>query len=284
MPDAALQLHPLRPLRAIVAALFLTGCAAAPPLDLTRGANTPVAAAVADVPLIEQTDFHCGPAALAMALQWSGQDVSETQIAALAFTPGAKGTFQENMIGATRRLGALAIPLAGFRDLTTEIAAGHPVIVFQNLGETFAPLWHYAVVTAYDLERNTITLHSGQLSRTEMSLARFERTWAGGEGWALVVLRPDDLPATARESTVIDAAAGLERAGQTAAAITAYRTGTARWPQNWLWQFGLGNALFASGDRDGARAAWEHAIRLDPTAPEPRQNLAALDAEQAGAS
>ncbi len=268
----------MRALRPLVAALALAACAA-PPLDLTPAPGAPRKALVANVPLIEQTDFHCGPAALAMALQWTGQDVTQDQIARLAFTPGARGTFQENMIGAARRRGALAVPLSGFRDLTTEIAAGHPVIVFQNLGESFAPIWHYAVVTAYDLERGAVTLHSGQLSRTAMSLAKFERTWAGGEGWALVVLAPDDLPASARESAVLDAASGLERSGQSAAAIQAYRAGAERWPQNWLWQFGLGNALYTTGDTTGARRAFQNAIRLDPTAPEPRQNLATLDAE-----
>lgn len=269
----------MHPLRAILAALLLAGCAA-PPLDLTPAPGAPRKAAVSGVPLIEQADFYCGPAALAMALQWTGQDVKQSQIAQMAFSPGAKGSFQEDMIGAARRRGALAVPLAGFDDLTGEIAAGHPVIVFQNLGESFLPIWHYAVVTAYDLERGSVTLHSGQLSRTAMSLARFERTWAGGEGWALVVLPPGSLPVTARESVVLDAAAGLERAGRPRAAVQAYRAGAARWPRNWLWQFGLGNALYATGDTEGAQMAWERAAVLDPSAPEPRQNLATLRAER----
>ena len=183
------------------------------------------------------------------------------------------------MIGAARRRGALTVPLSGFDDLTAEIAAGHPVIVFQNLGEVWAPIWHYAVVTAYDLQRGSVTLHSGQLSRTAMSLGKFERTWAGGEGWGMVVLPPGALPVTGSERAVLDAAAGLERAGQAQAAATAYRAGAVRWPGNWLWQFGLGNALYASGDRNGARRAFERAIRLAPDAPEPRQNLQALNAD-----
>ena len=271
----------MRALGRLLAALALAACAA-PPLDLTPAPGAPRKAVVAGVPLIEQADFHCGPAALAMALQWSGQDVTQDQIARLAFVPGAKGTFQEDMIGAARRRGALAVPLNGFDDLTAEISAGHPVIVFQNLGESFAPIWHYAVVTAYDLERETVTLHSGQLSRTTMSLAKFERTWAGGDGWALVALSPHDLPETATERAVLEAAAGLERAGRPGAAAQAYRTGAKRWPENWLWQFGLGNALYASGNLTGAEQAWRRAISLDPTAPEPRQNLATLRAERSG--
>ncbi len=281
MPDTRVQLHPLRSLKPLIAALLVAACAA-PPLDLTPAPGAPRKAAVIGVPLIEQADFHCGPAALAMALQWTGQDVDQEQIARMAFVPGARGTFQEDMIGAARRRGALAVRIDGFDDLTREISAGHPVIVFQNLGESFAPIWHYAVVTKYDLETGLITLHSGQLSLTTMSLEKFERTWAGGEGWAFVALSPNDLPASASEREVLDAAAGLERAGQPNAAVTAYRTGAKRWPDNWLWQFGLGNALYATGDTSGAEQAWMKSSSLDPTAPEPRQNLATLRTETRG--
>ncbi len=245
---------------------------------MAPAAGVPRKAAIVDVPLIEQTDFYCGPAALAMALQWAGQDVSQDQIARLAFSPGARGSFQEDMIGAARRRGALAVPLSGFDHLTAEIAAGHPVIVFQNLGEVWAPIWHYAVVTGYDLQARSVAFHSGQLSRTNMSLAKFERTWAGGDGWGLIVLPPGRLSVSASESAVLDAAAGLERAGQPGAAARAYRAGAARWPKNWLWQFGLGNALYATGDANGARRAFERAIALDPGAPEPRNNLRVLNA------
>ena len=94
-----------------------------------------------------------------------------------------------------------------------------------------------------------------------------------------MVLDPSDLPVSPRETTVLEAAAGLERAGDAKGAAAAYRAGAERWPENWLWPFGLGNALYALGDRAGARQAWERAAALDPTAPEPRQNLAALDAQ-----
>ena len=270
----------MRALAVWIAALFLAGCAAPTP-DLKPAKGVPLASAVANVPLIEQEDFFCGPAALAMVAQWAGQDVSQDQVAELSFSPNAEGTFQSDMISAARRLGLLAVPTSGFSALTAEVSAGSPVIVFQNLQAAWFPAWHYAVVTGYDLERGFVTLHSGQLSRTTMSLARFERTWAGGDGWALIVLPPDRLPVAANEREVLNAAAGLERAKNYNAAAAAYSAGSTRWPENWLWQFGLGNALYASGDTKGAMDAWQRAAVLNPDAPEPRQNLATLRTELA---
>ena len=270
----------MRALKILVAALALAGCAA-PSLDLKPSDISPSKAVVADVPLIEQADFFCGPAALAMSAQWAGKDVDQNDIAALSFSPNAQGTFQSDMIGAARRLGLLAVPISGFEALTAEIAMGSPVIVFQDLQPFWVPVWHYAVVTGYDASNETITLHSGQLSRTNMSFDRFGRTWAAGEGWAIVVLPPGKLPETARESVVLDATAGLERAGQLDAAVIAYRAGSQRWPENWLWHFGLGNAYYAQGEKEQARTAWQRALSINPGAEEARQNLATLNQEVA---
>lgn len=262
---------------AFVSLLFVAACSGGTPTLAPPPDNVARKATITDVPLIEQADFYCGPASLAMVFQWGGLDITQAEVAGQTFSPGARGTFQTDMIGAARRQGFLAVPVRGFEDLTREVAAGHPIIVFQNLQFRWAPVWHYAVVTGYDLGTGTVTLHSGELARVDMSLEEFGRTWGRGDNWALLVLPPDDLPVSSRERDVLDAAAGLERAGRVTDAAAAYRAGAARWPQSWLWQFALGNALFAGGDVDGARRAYEQAIRLDPTAPEPRQNLARLN-------
>jgi hypothetical protein len=54
------------------------------------------------------------------------------------------------MIGAARRHGRLAYLITGPDSMFEEVAAGHPVIVLQNLGLSWYPVWHYAVVVGYD--------------------------------------------------------------------------------------------------------------------------------------
>ena len=127
--------------------------------------DVPRRAAVADVPLIKQEDYYCGPASLAMVLQWAGMDVTQAEIAAQAFSPGATGTYLADMVGTARRRGQLAVPISSLADLLGEIAADHPVIIFQNLGLSWAPTWHYAVAVGYDLKDDQIFLNSGELDR-----------------------------------------------------------------------------------------------------------------------
>jgi tetratricopeptide (TPR) repeat protein len=274
---------PLRAAALAAALALLTACAPAPDLARDVPPEVPSRAAVQGVPLIEQQDFYCGPASLAMVMQWSGRDVTQDQIAELAFSPGAEGTYLADMIGAARREGQLAVNVVGFGALLEEVAAGHPVIVFQNLSLPAAPRWHYAVVVGYDLEREQVVLHSGELDRVTMSFDLFGRTWRRGDFWALAVLPPDRLPASADQWSILQAAAALERVARYGAGETAYVTRGAAWPDNWLWWFGLGNARYAQGDLAGARRAFERAAAVDPSVPEVRNNLAQVNRELAAA-
>ncbi len=273
MPDADLQLYPLRALILILALGWLTACAAPFDPDERLTVDVPTRASVPGVPLIQQEAFYCGPTSVAMVMQWSGHDVTQADIAALAFSPGAGGTYLADMIGSARRKGQLAVEINSFDGLLGEVNAGHPVIVFQNLGLGIAPVWHYGVVTGYDLQKDEVYLNSGQLDQMVMPFALFERTWRRGDFWGLVVLPPDDLPATAPETAILNAAAALERVEQYHAAETLYETGSARWPENWLWQFGLGNARYGQGDLRGARRALLRARAIAPDIPEIRANL-----------
>ena len=263
----------LRRLATFAALAWLAGCAVPFDPDERLTVDVPTRAQVVGVPLIQQADFYCGPASIAMVLQWAGSDVTQEDIAKLAFNPGAEGTYLADMTGSSRRLGQLAVEISGFDQLLTEVAAGHPVVVFQNLGLAALPVWHYGVVTAYDFEADLINLNSGQRDQMVMPFAVFEGTWRRGDFWGLVVLPPDQLPASSTETDILRAAAALERVSAYDAAETLYETGAEKWPTNWLWQFGLANARFGKGDLRGAQLALRRAYTLGPDIPEVRASL-----------
>jgi hypothetical protein len=247
-----------------VVALLLSGCAAffTPPqtaaLLQQPPADLPARAERAEVPFFAQTRDHCGPAALATALGDVGLPADPERLGDAVFLPARGGTLQLEMLGGARRQGAVATRLPrALQALLREVAAGHAVVVLQNLGLDFAPRWHYAVVVGYDLPRREIMLRSGTTAREVMALRTFEYTWARAGRWAITVLPPDRLPATALQADAQDAALGFERVAPPARAALAWHALLARWPDNLLAGIGLGNTLNAAGDAPGARAAFE---------------------------
>lgn len=256
-------------------ALVLGGCATPQTDALIKGPGTlPTRAEVSGVPFFPQEDYYCGPAALATVLEWSGVSTKPEQLSARIYTPSRQGTLQNDILAGARRAGRLAITVPSLRDLMTEIAAGHPVLVFQNLSFDWYPQWHYAVAVAYDIERGEITLRSGRDAQRVTALTTFERTWKRGGDWAVVVLRPDDLPANEYPSAVSHAAAGLERAGRIRDAAVAYSTILSRWPNNFAALMGLGNVQYKLGDIPSSERAFRQAIAAYPERAEAWNNLA----------
>ncbi|MCK5204241.1 MAG: PA2778 family cysteine peptidase, partial [Desulfobacterales bacterium] len=130
------------------------------------------------VPFYPQKEYQCGPASLAMTLAWSGLQIDPDDLTPQVYTPSLKGSLPPAMVAATRRHGRVAYEIAGANALLKEISAGHPVIVLQNLGLSWVPVWHYAVVIGYDLDKAVIILHSGITDQKTTALKTFENTWA----------------------------------------------------------------------------------------------------------
>jgi hypothetical protein len=271
--------RPHRMRRALVPLLFigwLAGCATPPQvLELQRApGGLPPKVELADVPFFPQEELWCGPAAIAMVLAWSGLSVTQEEMAREVYTPGREGTLQTDILAGARRNGRLAVEVRELRPLLTELAAGHPVLVFQNLGLASIPRYHYAVAYGYELEPAGLFLHSGLEARRVTPLGTFERTWARTAHWALVVTAPDRLPATAQLEPVLAAALGIERAGRVSEAATAYETIAAKWPESFGAWMGAGNTRFALKDFAAAERAFRKAGEADPTAPQAWNNLA----------
>ncbi|MDD2882415.1 MAG: PA2778 family cysteine peptidase [Rhodoferax sp.] len=244
------------------AMLFLGGCATrqVAMLDARWPEDVPAQVELTQVPFFPQEDFECGPASLAMVATTAGVQVTPEALVSQVYLPGRQGSLQPEMLAATRRQGLLAYPLKPqVEDVLREVAAGHPVLVFQNLAFQIYPVWHYAVVMGYDRARHVLLLHSGRTARMEISMFAFERTWARGQYWAMLALKPGQLPATAEPQTFTTAAAALERV-HVAAAQLAFAAAVKRWPDDRAALLGVGNTAYALGQREVAAKAFRHAV------------------------
>ncbi len=274
---------PLRlpPRAAVLFALALLAACAAPQAErvLEAPGDLPPKVELAEVPFFPQEAYQCGPASLAMALTSSGVLVRPDDLVAKVYSPARKGSLPPEMVSASRRHGRVAYPVSTLEDLLAELAAGNPVVVLQNLGFSWYPRWHFAVVIGYDLPKEELVLHSGTEPREVLSLRHFERTWEMGGHWGLVVLPPSVLPARAKESAFVEAVIGLERARQWEAAIEAYRAALARWPASLGALMGLGNSRYVLGNLAGAERAFREAARAHRSAAPAFNNLAHVLAE-----
>jgi tetratricopeptide (TPR) repeat protein len=258
-------------------AVALTGCAASPPLADGLPRAAPRAIELDRTPFFPQEEYQCGPAALATLLVASGVDVTPESLAPEVYLPERHGSLSLELIGAARRHGRLPWVLATTADeMVDELEAGRPVLLLQNLGVPKIPIWHYAVLVGYDADRNVAILRSGDRERLEMKWQRFAGAWHRGGRFAMTVLRPGEIPARAEPVRYIEAAAGLEAAGQRRAAAEAYDAAIARWPGEPLAWLGRGNVAYADGDRASAADAWMRAIALNPKDAAARNNLAEL--------
>lgn len=249
---------------AAAAGPWLTGCAALadpPQTQALRAApppGLPLRGERTQVPFFPQTRHHCGPASLATVLADVGLPGDPVALADAVFLPAREGSLQLEMLGGARRQGAVPTRLPPeLPALLREVAEGHAVLVLQNRGLEWAPLWHNAVLVGYDLPAREVFFRSGTLQREVLPLPTFERLWARAGHWAIVVLPPGRLPATAREADAVEAALGFGRVAAPAALVQAWGAVLRRWPANLLAGMGLGNALHARGDLAAAERAFE---------------------------
>jgi hypothetical protein len=121
----------------VAVAIWLTGCATPQVGQLAQQWPSDLSqlALLTSVPFFPQEDHECGPAALAMVLRSAGLPVEPEQLVSQVYVPGRQGTLQTELLVSARRHGLPAYVLQPeVAAVLREVAAGHPVLVFQNLG------------------------------------------------------------------------------------------------------------------------------------------------------
>lgn len=260
-------------IRLFAGVLLLTGCAGMPTANYQTDKGLPRQVEL-EVPFYPQEAYQCGPAALAMAFAYDGLAVRPSELAREVYLPGKEGTLQVEMLAAARRAGLVPYVLDGNPDaMMKELAAGHPVVVLQNLGFGFLPAWHYAVVTGYNLPKKEVFLHSGTKRRLVIKLDDFDYSWSKSGRWAFVALPPQQLPASATEQDFVESVVELESVSPDSAEI-AYQTALAKWPEDLIARIGSGNAAYALHDYVGAESEYRRATVDHPDSGDAWNNLA----------
>ncbi len=234
-----------------------------------------------DTPFFPQTAYQCGPAALATVLNATGAVVSPQALTGQVYVPAKKGSLQVEMLAATRRAGRIPYRIEpSLSALRAELDANRPVLVLQNLGLRALPVWHYAVVIGMDPADDTLILRSGTRRRERTQAHDFLRSWRLAEHWAVVVLRPGELPARAAATRLLAATATAEPLLSTDARRLAYHAALDRWPMNTTARFGYALALHATGELTAAERQYRRIIARQPRHAAALNNLAEVQADR----
>lgn len=264
-------------------ASLLSACISAPQsaaLVQQTDSNLREPVLISSLPFFSQSAYQCGPAALATMLVHSQITVSPDDLVPLVYVPARKGSFQIEMVAATRSYGRLAYLLAPtLNAVLAELSAGHPVLILQNLGLSWYPRWHFAVVKGFDLARRRIILNSGAIEDYEMSLTTFELTWARAQHWAMLTLEPGKMPSSAEPNAYYMALTALEQTQPEAGIVSGYRSGLQAWPTDQNLLMGYGNLLYQAGSYAQAATLYKEVISHHSTYAPAWNNLAQIQLE-----
>ncbi len=258
-------------LRGLALAALLQGCAGNPVRDESTDANVELA----HTPFFPQSKYHCGPAALATVLRYSGVRTTPAELIGDVYVPAKKGSFQVELLAAARRHGRLAYVIAPrLSAIVAELLAGRPVLVMQNLALARLPVWHYAVVVGVDSEAGAVLLRSGTTERLAIPVAEFLRSWNLAANWAFVALRPDEVPAEPERRRLLQAIVDLQASADHALSAKAFAGFLQLWPQDPVALLGLGNAYLALARPEQAIRVYQQLLTVQPRYVPARNNLA----------
>lgn len=266
-----------RPIAGVFILLLLAACST-PQIRALRSvapANLPARAELSTVAYFPQDEKQCGPASLAMVFHSAGLNIQPGQLKDSLYLPDKQGSLQVEMLATARRHGLLAYLLQPeLQALLTEVAAGNPVVVLQNLGLSWYPVWHYAVVIGYDRENEEILLRSGPDQRLILPFTTFEHTWARSKHWAMVALPPARIPQTATPENHVQSIAALHHSSTNTDVWPAYNAAMQHWPDSLLVKIAAGNHAYSRGDLQLAEQVFFSATQAHPDSAAAFNNLA----------
>jgi ABC-type bacteriocin/lantibiotic exporter with double-glycine peptidase domain len=132
------------------------------------------------VPFIRQKTDFCGPASLAMILNFWGVDITQDEIAQEIYSPELKGALSIEMVLYAAQKGFEAEMYNGsLQDLKYRIKAGFPLIVSHRLDKGNKRV-HYLVAWGFNDDKGVIYVHSDVRESLPMDYQTFLKYW----GWA----------------------------------------------------------------------------------------------------
>lgn len=264
---------------AATAAVLVTACAAnsvrSPPV-LPAGSGV---IELTDTPFYPPDVRDSSLTALATVLSASGVTAATpAELAAAVDLPPRGETSQAELQRLPPQYARLAYLIApDLAAILVEVADHRPVLVRQDSGRSLLSKWQFAVVIGYDEQHDTMVLRSGTTRRQVLPARDFLLAWTNADRWAMLVLRPGELPAAVNRNDYLKAAADFQQHGaRPQDSLLAFDAALKRWPDEPLAWAGRAVARVQAGDRAAAARDYATALRIDGSNASARNGLALI--------
>jgi ABC-type bacteriocin/lantibiotic exporter with double-glycine peptidase domain len=152
-----------------------------------------------DVPFVKQEKKGCGPASIAMVMQYwlkqqgrsANASASVEEIQRGLHVSGADGIYASEMERYFQQHGFRTFSFAGeWNDLQQHLQKGRPLIVALKPSGV-DPSLHYVVVAGMDWEQELVLLNDpAQRKLLKQDRSAFEKQWSATGKWTLLALPP----------------------------------------------------------------------------------------------
>ncbi|WPN59908.1 peptidase C39 family protein [Pseudomonas sp. P9_31] len=173
--------------------------------------------------------YQSGPQVLASLLSQQDIVITPGLLEKPLHLPGAEDRLQQNMQNLAREYGMVVYPLdSHLPALLAQVAAGYPVMVRFTEGSAFWAGPRYAILAGYNRQKQTVLLRAGMDRRLLMGFGSFESAFENAGGWAVLIQKPEQIPANVDQPRWLKAASDLAQSGQEQAAARAKKALTAK--------------------------------------------------------
>lgn len=186
--DSAKTVHGLFLLTALAAVIAaLPGCGTAG-FDTVRPGLEARGHYIEGVPFVKQTEYDCGPAALASVLSFRGRAADLERITARVYLPKLRGTLPMDLERYAEDEGLKTSSSAGTHAaLKSAVRSNIPVICLLDLGFWFYRQPHFVTVIGFDDGNGLFIMHDGGAPNRTMGYEDFEKKWARAGKWMIVI-------------------------------------------------------------------------------------------------
>jgi tetratricopeptide (TPR) repeat protein len=222
----------------------------------------------------KQDKNFCGPAALAVVMNYWGDDITQEKIAEHIYKESIKGSLTVDLESYAYKRGFFA--QAGsftLDELGPKLRDGIPIIVIVQV-MPFIKKNHYLVLFGYNDTREVVIVYSGKEEPELMSYKDFVRKWESAGKWALVVCPPQKVNWDLNAYYLNKLGLLYEESGLNDLAVLNYEKAIKEDDTTALYFFNLGNVYLKTKDYSKAVAYYNKAIEIDKQYADAYNNIA----------